>query len=237
MNSTFKTLTFLASSSLVLGLTMGSGIAEAASVVATTIDPFSNSQTVNRNSVGTSLATPVSFTSSLLGAVTRNMSLNVTASNGQFADVSIPVGGGQNGLSISNGTNVKSNTTLTYGFSGPIDFTSNGADRFLFNIFVSDFPGSIDVTVNGQTRNIAYPGLADNQPLELFYSAFSTNLAAVNSFSVKVNTPGGSSGLADVTLGFFSTGKEMPTNVPEPSALIGLGLIAGLGTLAKRKQK
>jgi len=225
-------MTGLAAAAVLTGATQ----AQAATL---TVDTFnSGAQNASTNTAGTISLAPATGTGAGILGGEREGNLQYLGGT-TFADININSAiVGQ--YAHSNGVGTSSKGTVFYDGVGSVGL---GLDASLYNKFVLDIV-DVDLTAQitlmmmdngGNTASLVRSGLNAGNA-DFLFSSFtgigSLDLTNIKSITMMTGGP------ANVDLQIDALFLDMPNNrtTPEPSVLLGLGLIAGAGLLRKKMQ-
>jgi hypothetical protein len=221
----------------VIGSLLAGTSAHSATVISA-VDPLTQSQQSTLIAGTLTPAPNVLVNGGLLSGTTRTLTLEVIADNGNFSVARVPASGLTPGFSLSNDVEQNTDAILDYGTFDPINFTVNGADRFLVNVTSNDLvTNAATLIVNGVTFS-GNPPVAPNLPatLELPFSAFpGVDFTQVTSLVLELNP----FNEGDMALSFFAVGADIqpPTGTPEPTTMLGLLAVGAMGFASRRRQK
>jgi hypothetical protein len=213
-------------------------------------DPMTLNLNGNRNQTAFKTNTSIGATTSILGGErevkferTFNATTATRSRTGSLTIDSLAEGattGDLGTLTISNGSGFSSKSTLVYDGIGKAGLNANLSpfERFDLQVENIDLAAAFNLTIsdlqnNRQTvsrTNLSAPGILSFQ-----FAEFATiNFSNVKSVVLEIVTPND----VDVELNSISVEATEKVVTPEPSTLLGMALVAGVGTLlAKKKSK
>jgi hypothetical protein len=220
--------------SLAVGaLALVAGQAQAASIIVDTFDAAPQSLTLN--AAGSVSSTGLD--ASIIGGQ-RDLTLDVASSafglnaSTQVLAPNPPLPGF---LGLSNDIGVTSSVTSTWDNFGVANFS--GQTGFLINLVSVDLNANIEFSITDSSNNVASLTKSNLTPgAQLFdFSSFvgGASISSLKSISLKISGPEA----VDAVVDFIEAPMAPdPQVVPEPASVIGLGTLAGLALLKRKRE-